>query len=249
MTFKTAICDDEKEGLDYIRNYLQTYHFETGTEFSITTYSSPEEFITDYNKAGIYDIVFLDVEMPGSIKGERGIELAKQIRALPDDDVIIIFVSNYPEYMVYGFDVRASHYLSKGIPFSRFKEIMDNILSHIESDKSILKVKSGRDQIHLLRINEILYVESCHRMHKHVIFKTRNGEQIEENKSLSYVKKELITHGFTTANQYCLVNLRYVRCLKNNLLILDNHDEIPLSRYYKKEFLSIFSKNILKIHD
>ncbi len=249
MTFKTAICDDEKDGLDYIRGYLQTYHFETGTEFSVTTYSSPDSFIEDYNEAGKYDIVFLDVEMPGSINGERGIELAKQIRALPDDEVIIIFVSNYPEYMVYGYDVRASHYLSKETLFSRFKEIMDNILSHIESDKSILSVKTGRDQIRLLKISEILYVESFHRMHKRVIYKMKNGEQIEEKKSLSNVKNKLETHGFTTANQYCLVNLRYVRCLKDNTLILDNSDKISLSRYYKKEFLSIFSKNILNIHD
>lgn len=249
MTFKTAICDDEKDGLDYIRSYLQTYYFETGTEFTITAYSSPDNLIKDYNESGKYDIVFLDVEMPGPMNGEGGIELAKQIRALPDNDVIIIFVSNYPEYMGYGYDVRASHYLSKETPFSRFKEIMDNILLHIVSDKSILSVKSSRDQINLLKINEIKYVEAFHRMHKHVIYKMKNGEKIEENKSLLCVKNILVKHGFTYANQYCLVNLRYVRCLKNNMLILDNRDEIPLSRYYKKDFLSIFSKNILEIHN
>ncbi len=245
MLFKTAVCDDEKEGREYIRRYLEIYHFETGVEFQTTFYTSADDLLSDYNEPGIYDLLFLDVEMPGSEIVGRGIELAKQIRSLPDNNVRIIFVSNYPEYMNFGYDVQASHYLAKGTPFPRFKQVLDSIIFRLEADKSILSVKTGRDEKMFLRINEILYAKSFHRERERVIYCMRNGEEIEERRAILSVSDDLKKHGFAFANKYCLVNLRFINRYDNGFLYLDTEEKIPLSRYYKKEFMDIFTKRIL----
>ena len=245
MIFKTAVCDDEREGREYIRRQLEIYHFETGVEFQTTFYTSADDLLSDYNEPGIYDLLFLDVEMPGSETVERGIELAKQIRSLPDNDLRIIFVSNYPEYMNLGYDVQASHYLAKETPFPRFKQVLDKIIFRLETDKSILSVKTGRDERMLLRTNEILYVKSFHRERERVLYCMKNGQEIAERRAILAVSEDLKTHGFAFANKYCLVNLRFINRYDNGLLYLDSEEKIPLSRYYKKEFMDLFTKRIL----
>lgn len=245
MNFKTAVCDDEKNGQDFVRRYLEVYHFETGVEFTAKYYDSADELLKDYNEPGKYDFLFLDVEMPGSATTERGIEIAEKIRALPDNDVKIIFVSNYPEYMNYGYDVQASHYLSKDTPFPRFKQVLDSLIFRLEKDKSILSVKSGRDEKTLLKVSDIIYVASVHRKRERIYYHMKDGRQIEEHKSILSINEELKKHGFTFANKYCLINLRFVQSYSNGTLLLENNEKVPLSRYYKKDFMNCFSKNIL----
>lgn len=246
MAFKTAICDDEKNGLEFVRKSLETYHFETGAEFTTRFFCSADTLLESYREPHEFDLLFLDVEMPGSM-AERGIEVAKQIRAIPDYDVRIIFVSNYPEYMNLGYDVQASHYLSKDIPFPRFKQIMDGILFHLESDKSIICVKTGRDQKYLLRICDILYVESFHREREHIVYHMNDGKRIDERRSILSISEILKPHGFTFANKYNLINLRYIQRYSNEVLYLDNQEAITLSRYYKNNFLKCFSDSVLNL--
>lgn len=247
MAIKTAICDDEKNGLEYVRKYLETYYFETGIEFITTFYESPEDLLNDYDEPHKYDLLFLDVEMPGTETVERGIEVAKQIRSIPDYDVRIIFVSNYPEYMNLGYDVQASHYLSKDTSFHRFKQVLDGTLFHIEADKDVLCVKTGRDEKVLLRICDILYVESFHRERNRVVYHMKDGQLVSEHRTILSAGASLKPHGFAFVNKYRLVNLRFIQRFNNEVLYLDNQEKIPLSRYYKKEFLQNFSENILKL--
>lgn len=249
MKFNVAICDDETEGLYYIKKLLTTYYFDTGVEFNIKEYTSPDCLISEYDMPGKFDLMFLDVEMPGSNMVERGIEIANQIRSLPDNDVKIIFVSNYPEYMNLGYDVQASHYLSKDTSFARFKQVLDKIIFRIEADKSIITVKNGRDQKYLLRINEIICIKAFHRVREHVVFCMKDGSQYEDKKSILSISEELKTHHFAFANKYALVNIQFVKCYDNNCLILDNHEIIPLSRYYKKDFIANFSNGILNLSE
>ncbi len=249
MLFKTAICDDEQSGIDLVKKYLQTYYFETGIEFELTSYTSPEKLLNDYNQAGRFDMIFLDVEMPGSENVEYGIEIARKIRSIPDNNVIIIFVSNYPEYMNLGYDVHASHYLPKDVPFSRFKTVMDNIIGHVENDKAILIVKTGRDEKQFLRIEDILYIKSFFAEREHIAYCMLNGKCYEERQSILSASDKLKAHGFTFANKYYLINLKHVRALSNGNLILCNEEKVLLSRYYKKDFLTQFSNNILELPD
>lgn len=62
-----------------------------------------------------FQILFLDVEMPRVL---AGIETAARVREIDMEDVCIIFVSHYPQYMQDSFNVRAFWYLSKAIDLS-----------------------------------------------------------------------------------------------------------------------------------
>ena len=72
----------------------------------------------------MFQLLFIDVEMPEL----SGLDVAKRIRKLPDRDVKIVFVSNYPEYMQNSFDFQAFQYLSKPLSYEKFNMVMNNII-------------------------------------------------------------------------------------------------------------------------
>ena len=249
MTYKTAICDDDPESILAVKHMLESFHFETGIEFNITSYTDPDKFVSDYNSPNTYDIIFLDVEMQDKAVNKNGIEVARYIRSMIEDHAIIIFVSNYPEYMNLGYDVRAAHYLPKDISPERFKEVMNNILLQKRSDNSLLCVKTGRGEKQLLRINEIIYVKALPYERKKIVYVTKHGEKYSERQTILAVSEILGKHSFALANQYYLVNLRFVRKLVNDDIILENQEKISLSKHYKSGFITHFSNSILNIID
>lgn len=62
-----------------------------------------------------YDIALLDIDM-----GEtNGIELAKKLRA-ENENIVIIFITNFIQYAPEGFEVQAFRYLLKSISLQNF---------------------------------------------------------------------------------------------------------------------------------
>ena len=190
MTLNTAVCDDEPDGIKTIDLLLENYHFETGIEFNIKHYQDPDLLIADYSHAGYYDIIFLDVELSFGKSYRNGIDIAKAIRSIPDPDVRIVFVSNYPVYMQMGFDVQASHYLDKQVSFRRFQSVMDTIISCMQNDTSMIRIKTDRDQWNLLKIQDIIYVKSYRGERDKVTYHCNNQEITETGKSLSVESDE-----------------------------------------------------------
>lgn len=109
MLYRISICDDELSQIKIVEDYLTRFSIKTETEFHIEKFSSGNELLKKYyNEKSPFDLVFLDMEMPG----RNGIETAEEIRKIPDRNVIIAFITSYPEYMQDSFDVQASQYLT-----------------------------------------------------------------------------------------------------------------------------------------
>ena len=69
-----AIVEDEWQCAEDLENCLKTYSAEYGTEFNIRRYSRGAEFL--FNSRSGFDIVFMDVEMPGM----NGFQIAGELR-------------------------------------------------------------------------------------------------------------------------------------------------------------------------
>ena len=247
MHLKAAICDDEKSGIELICKHLESFAMETGNVFENTLYQNPEELLSDYTAAGKYDIIFLDVEMTVNDVMVSGIEVAKKIRMIPDPDVKIVFVSNYPAYMQMGFEVQASYYMEKEISFAKFNQVMEGIIASMQSDRSMFRIKTARDEWHLLNLKDILYARAVPKVRDRVVFHTMTQEFTEEGRSILSISEELCPYGFAVANKYHLVNMRHVLQFHHDKLQLDNQEWIEISRHYRKDFLAQFSDHILKL--
>lgn len=108
---RIAICDDETDARDALRIQLENILIESAEEIVY-------EFSSGINAAswlsshpGEIDLLFLDVEM----KGLNGMETAEKIRTF-DNQITIIFVTGYADYVFDGYLVEAFDYLIKPVP-------------------------------------------------------------------------------------------------------------------------------------
>ena len=92
---KIAFCDDDMSVLKDIRLFLDEYREERNNDISHIAFKSPLDLIAEIEKGARFDVLLLDVLMPG----ETGIDAAAEIRKI-DKNVKIIVLTSSSEYAV-----------------------------------------------------------------------------------------------------------------------------------------------------
>lgn len=88
----------------------------------------------------------------------NGIELAKKIRT-DNENIQIIFITGFPEFIAEGYEVMALHYLMKPVSEEKLFTVLDRALKTIsQSEKTIIFPIDG--EMVLVRICDIIYAES-----------------------------------------------------------------------------------------
>lgn len=93
-----AIVDDDKSYVDQLREYFEQYIKESGEMIKITAFSDGDSIVHKYSSQ--FDIILMDIEM----KFMDGMSAAEEIRK-KDSSVIIIFITNTPQYAIRGYAV------------------------------------------------------------------------------------------------------------------------------------------------
>lgn len=222
---KIAIVEDELHQQELIVKYIEEWAQAGKEQVEFSCFDSSESFLFAWEDVKDYQLLVLDIEM-GEI---NGLELAKRVRA-EDRSIPIMFITGYDEYMQYGYDVSALHYLIKPVNKERLYQALDKLSeSNPEAVKSL--VVNGENEIRRVLINDILYVEAdghesiMHTLEGVILLKASFGEM--ERQLLPF--KEV-----TKCHRAYLVNLRFVSVLQNANLILDNGEILPIARNRKK---------------
>lgn len=84
------------------------------------------------------DVVLLDVEMPGL----NGVEIARQLRALPSSPVVI-FVTAFEQYAVEAFDLDAVDYLVKPVRGERLERALQRARERQSDELATLVSRIG----------------------------------------------------------------------------------------------------------
>lgn len=92
---RIATVEDDAHDLEALRTHLNRYEKENGLKFLITEFRDGEDIVTDYSAD--YDLILMDIEMAFL----NGMKAAEKIREL-DKDVVIIFITNMPQYAIQG---------------------------------------------------------------------------------------------------------------------------------------------------
>ena len=118
---KIAFCDDETQETRRLEALLEEYAADRGQDFAHTSYQSPVELMAEVEKGTRFDIILLDVLMPG----ENGMAAAREIREY-DSNVKIIFLTSSTEFAVESYAVDAWYYQLKPIRREDFFRLMDS---------------------------------------------------------------------------------------------------------------------------
>ena len=200
-----ALVEDDlgsqKEMLDYLKRYEQ----ESNEKFHISVFNDGNEIAEGY-KAD-YDIILMDIEM----RFMNGMTAAERIRDL-DTEVVIIFITNMPQYAMEGYKVDALDYVLKPVSYYAFSQRIDRALSRMKRRKKKYLTIAIKGGLKKLDVSLITYIE----VQDHELVYHTKDEAFITKGSLTYVEKELKDTGFFRCNKCYLVNLEYVEMLQNN---------------------------------
>lgn len=154
-----------------------------------------------------------------------------------DTEVVIIFITNMPQYAIQGYRVDALDYVLKPVSYFAFTQRIDRALTRLKKREKkylTIAVKGGMMKLDL---SEICYVEvQDHDLIYHTVgqdYRTK-GTMRDAEESLADGMKE---ERFFRCNRCYLVNLDFVENFQGSDITV-NGDCIQVSRARKKAFLN-----------
>lgn len=226
---RIAIVEDNREDQVLLSEYIERYFKEEQPEQSYQTvlFDSALTFLSNYR--AIYDMVFLDIQMPYL----NGMDAAEKLRQV-DTEIPIVFVTNMAQYAVRGYDVNALGFVLKPISYYdfllRMKKTM-NVLTARQGREMVLSAKQGITRI---STSDIYYVEvTGHSLHYHT-----KEEVLTVSGSISDAEEKLRSSEFLRCNNCYLVNPRAILNVSGYTITLVNREQLTISHPRRKAFMS-----------
>lgn len=221
-----AIVEDEAAQAQILLSYLERYEQEHSVRFQTTHFSGSLAFLN--NTRTVFDIVFMDIEMPY----KNGMEAAAEMRRI-NTESCLIFVTNMAQYAIKGYEVDAMDFLVKPVAYPVFSFKLAKALAQVEKRRHTELCIPLKNGIVRLQVSDIRYV----RVDQHRVFYHTADRVQEAWSSLAQAEKSLKAFGFSRCSSNCLVNLRCVTRVADNEVYL-GEETLSLSRGKKKQFMS-----------
>jgi two-component system response regulator LytT len=226
MTLKALVVDDEAPSRSELRFLLA----EAGGIEVIGEASNAAEAM-QLIKAIPYDVVFLDIEMPGL----SGMRLAAALGEL-ERPPAIIFVTAYSEHAVQAFEVEAADYLVKPVEVARLRRAIERLSPQAPASgaarvERVPVEKAGKKL--LLSVEEIFHIMAK----DDYSYLYTDGERYLSTLSLQDLERKLEPRGFFRVHRRFVVNLEKVKevvPMYGGTLLLTMKDraasQVPVSR-------------------
>ena len=217
-----AVVEDSAQDRAVLDSYLEKYQQEKNCHFQITHFSDGDEI------AGGYDLILMDIEMTFL----DGMSAAEEIRRA-DPEVLIIFITNSPQYAIKGYAVQALDYILKPLSYYAFCQRMNHVRELLgRRQKHFLTVPCAGG-VQKLDVSDIYYVEICDH---DLLFHTKQGE-VHSTGSMRDVEQKLPPENFFRSSKAYLVNLEHVDGIQDEDAIV-NGERVQISRAKRKAFLA-----------
>ncbi|WP_438490827.1 LytR/AlgR family response regulator transcription factor [Paenibacillus sp. IHBB 3054] len=237
MNLHIAICDDQRTEASRLEELLMKLLMNLqGITGTIEIFESGQSLLTAMSSTA-YDIVYLDIEMPGY----NGIEVAEKIR-LEDAGVLIIYVTSHTSYMRRSFEVHPFRYLLKPIDEHELQAATVKAVQQCMQRSNVLSF-SIHHMDYNLKVDDIMYITV--ERGKKLVLCTENATYSYYGK-LGELEGRLWPHDFCRVHTGYLVNWLYVRSLSKELIQLKNGVELPVSRSRSSDSLRSYHAFIEK---
>lgn len=239
-----AICDDEIFTAKQIsKNVLQEF-LNHNVEVNIKTFTDGRKLINEFVK-NPFDILFLDIFMPGT----SGFEIAKEVRKM-NTETYIIFITVKDDLVFDSFDYYPFQFIRKEELFEpdlsknehvtqSIRKTVSKLIEHI-GNKSPIVLHDSNKREHLIFPSEIEYIESDkHYLNYHII---GSAETFRERAKISDKCIELSNVGVIRIQKKYAVNLKHVKFIDNEYdqIIMKTGKKLPISKLYKSEIKESF---------
>lgn len=220
-----GICDDIKDILLEMKTLVSGIMNQLHVDYELHLFSSGEKLL---HSPEVFDVVFLDIEMPGM----DGIATGEQLRQKNNDCKIVMATAAVERYKE-AFRIQAFRFVTK--PFIR---------SEIEEALKAIIILKNDDLCIELFFQRIPYQIPHKRIQYITAYNGYSEVQVEDRvfrkeSSLNDLEQILDSKWFVRISRYCIVNLRWVKSYQAGELII-NGQKLQVAKRRKKKFEQIY---------
>ncbi|MBQ9333356.1 MAG: response regulator transcription factor [Lachnospiraceae bacterium] len=223
---RVAICDDSQLDAKRIEWALTSM----SADAEISYYSSGHAFIEAVESGILYDVVFLDIYMPG----ENGVDVAERIRELLPD-IGIIFSTSSPDHAVEAFKVQAVDYLIKPSPEIDIVRAFTRVGLASDRRSNTVLIKAG-GEILVFNQAEVARIESD-KHYTHII--TTDGTDTTLHMNYSDVAAKF-TRGFMQVKRGLTVRMDQIQRISGDMVHMSDGLSFKMSRERKDELVKMY---------
>ena len=212
---RIAVCDDDLREMEQFENALKGWDPTRSAE----KYFSGASLLEAAKQSPPFDIVFLDIYMPG----ENGIDIAKEIREIsPETGIVFVTVSR--EHAVDAFSLYAMHYLVKPVTTDGVIEAFKRLTDARMKKRERITLKSGANR-HTIFLDQICLLESDNHS---VNISLTDGRRLKVRMSFSEIEQKM-NKNFLRINRGILVNMNYIAQMGTDVCVLMNGIRLPIN--------------------
>ncbi len=146
---RILICDDEQKFVDDLKFHIERYMQTHLINAEITTTVSPEEIV---KSDAVYDLAFLDIQMPGV----DGITLGKDLKSR-NSKLILFYVTAYSDYLDEAMDLQIFRYFYKPFDEKRLYASLDRAMEYLDESYVDIIVEGGKESVKI-PVDDIVFV-------------------------------------------------------------------------------------------
>ncbi len=227
---RIAICDDNVPLCGQLETMLMDIGQIWGERLVIENYFTTEQLEEAYHEGKTYDLIFLDIEMPG----QSGLELARKIREEEEDYLVqIAYITANSQHMPEAFDTQPVDFLVKPLSYAQVLRAVQ-VTQRIKPEReAYFEYMSDREMQRVL-CREILFLQV---QGKFITIMRLNGEPITFRGNLTQAMQQLEPNGFIRINQSEAVNERYVLSYNREQVRLRGDIRLAISQRRQKDAL------------
>lgn len=233
---RIAVCDDERNAVDYIIDLLQKVE-----DADIRGYDDVNVLMDDIEKKLIFDLVFLDINF--NKENHDGIDFAADICSVCPSTQIVFVTGYETQYSqdIFKEGINLCGFLVKPVSQKRLDVLVDKARKNMHEynvDNVFVNVNKS---IKMIPMKTIVYIES--QGHKLIIHTV--SEPVDVYKKLDELLPEL-SSDFVRSHKSYVLNMAYIRRIEGTAIELTNGKKLPISRANRAQVLNTFSEFIKK---
>ena len=232
--YHIGICDDDPVFIKYIERLFD----DSKETFRFYEYLSGEELLNDMKVQTRYDLLILDIALPGM----NGNETAKEFRKM-FPDTLLVFCSGVCMPTVESFETTPYRYWLKEYANDRMQQEVDGVLAKMKKNRIMpyIKGKKGNEVVKISPA-QIYYIAILNR--GTMIYCGDSGETYSSTQKLAEFYEQLKQFGFVYAHNSYIVNLKYVAVVRPTELEFINGEMLTISRAKARAFKQAFALSL-----
>ncbi len=235
--YNLVILDDDKKQCELLEKMVLQSDDDAGKTYNIVTFDSREKLNTLLERGYQIDILLADIFLENDDK--NGIDAARRVLEY-NAGTQIIYITGFVEYCTDVYETEHIYFLRKPVEKDAFRKALAKACDNLYEQEKRTIVVNFAGKICRLKVYDIVYVESD----KRKIFYHCKNDVYETYDKISNIVP-LLGGEFVQCHKSYLVNMRYIKELKKDALVLNNGCEIMISRNRynetKEQFLDYVS--------